>query len=331
MRAVLQVEAGRLEAIETEVPEPGPGELRIRVAACGICGSDLTSYKMGLFRGVPGHELAGLVEALGPGVEGWELGEAVGIDPRLPCGECDQCRSGSAHRCIDSLTRKTVAPGGFAELVTAPVSVVRRLPAGLGPEIACLAEPLAVALRGVGQARPGPGDDAIVLGLGSVGLLAVAALKARGAGRVCGIDPVQVRRELAGGLGADQVFETGGDARAVLEGAPVVLECSGRPESPGLAIDLAAQGGRVVLLGIPVAEVTLVPVMWIIHEVSVTGSINSTGRDYQEALEMLAADPGIGRIITRRLPLDQVPATFERLAHGSPTDGKVVVDPRLRG
>src|SRR5205807_1613554 len=112
------------------------------------------------------------------------------------------------------------------------------------------------------------------------------------------IDPVGVRRELAGALGADHVFESAGDARASLEGAPVVLECSGRPESPGPAIDLAAQGGRVVLLGIPVASIELIPVMWIIHEVSVTGSINSTAGDYRRALEILAADPGIGRIVT---------------------------------
>jgi threonine dehydrogenase-like Zn-dependent dehydrogenase len=329
MRVVRQLEAGRLEAGEAAIPEPGPGELLIQVSACGICGSDLTSYKMGLFDGVPGHELAGVVESIGAGVEGWQRGQPVGIDPRLPCGECDQCRSGNLHRCVDSLTRRTVEPGGFAELVTAPLSVVRRLPRGLAPEIACLAEPLAVALHGIGQARLRPGEDAVVLGLGSIGMLAVAALKAAGAGRVYGVDPAEVRRGLATRLGADLVFESAQDARAGVEGTPVVLECSGRPESPGLAIDLAAQGGRVVLLGIPVAEITLVPVMWIIHEVSVTGCINSTADDYRQALRILAGEPGIGRIVTRRISLEEVPATFEALVRGSPADGKVVVDPRL--
>lgn len=327
MRAVRQIEALRLELAELPVPEPGPGEVRLRVHACGICGSDLSSFKSGLFDGVPGHELAGVIDELGPGVEGWAIGEPVGIDPRLPCGECDQCQAGNFHRCVDSLTRKTVDPGGFAEFVTAPLSVVRHLPAGLAPELACLAEPLAVGLHGISHAGLERGEDALVVGLGSIGLLATAALRARGAGRIAGIDPVAARRELASRLGADQLFESAGDARATLNGPPVVLECSGRPESIGLAIDLAGQGGRVVLLGIPLAEVSLFPVMWIIHEVSVTGSINSTAHDYQEALGVLASTPGIAQIVTRRASLPEVPAAFERLLH--PTDdGKIVVDPR---
>lgn len=330
MRAVRQVEAGKLEVFETGAPEPGDGEVLIRVSACGICGSDLSSYKMGLFDGVPGHELAGVIQAVGPAADGWQVGEPVGIDPHLPCGECDQCRSGNEHRCVDAMTRRSVQPGGFSELVTAPLRVVRKLPAGLEPELGCLAEPLAVALRGVNRAGFREGEEAIVVGLGSIGLLAVAALRARGAGPIVGIDPVEARRRLALDLGAAAVYESGGEARGSLEGTPVVLECSGRAEALPLAIDLAAPGGRVSLVGIALAEVTLVPVMWIIHEVTVSGCINSTAEDYMEALGILAATPQIGRIVTRRVPLAGVADAFEALLHPS-TDGKVVVDPRLPG
>ena len=330
MRAVRQVEAGRLEVFETDPPVPADGEVLIRVSACGICGSDLSSFKMGLFDGVPGHELAGVIDAVGPAAGGWRVGEAVGIDPHVPCGECDQCRSGNEHRCVDAMTRKSVRPGGFAELIAAPLRVVRKLPAGLPPEVACLAEPLAVALHGVNRAGLRDGEDAIVVGLGSIGLLAVAALRARGAGRIVGIDPVEPRRKLALDLGAAAVYESGGDARGSLQGVPVVLECSGRASSLPLAIDLAASGGRVSLLGIALAEVTLVPVMWIIHEVTVSGCINSTAEEYTEALGILSANPKLGRIVTRRVPLDGVPEAFEALLHPS-TDGKVVVDPRLQG
>src|SRR2546430_13345759 len=118
MRAVRQVEAGRLEAFETDPPEVQDQEVLIRVSACGICGSDLSSYKMGLFDGVPGHELAGVIEAVGPSADGWQVGQAVGIDPRMACGECEQCRHGNQHRCVDAMTRKSVQPGGFAELVS---------------------------------------------------------------------------------------------------------------------------------------------------------------------------------------------------------------------
>jgi NADPH2:quinone reductase len=167
-----------------------------------------------------------------------------------------------------------------------------------------------------------------VLGLGSIGLLATAAVRRLGAGRVVGIDPVDVRRDLAAGLGAAAVFPSAAGARAEVDGAPVVLECSGRPEAIQQAIDLAAPGGRVVLLGIAVAEATVIPVFWITREINVSGSINSRLEDFEEALALLADDPGVGRIVTRRVALDEVPATFEALLHPSGV-GKVVVDPRL--
>jgi threonine dehydrogenase-like Zn-dependent dehydrogenase len=133
---------------------------------------------------------------------------------------------------------------------------------------------------------------------------------------------------LARELGADAVYSTGAQARAIQDRAVVVLECSGQPESIGLAIDLAAPGGRVGLLGIAMAEVRLAPVNWIIHEVSVAGCVNSTRENYAEALRLLADDPSLARVITRRISLAEMPAAFEELLHPS-HGGKVVVDPRL--
>lgn len=329
MRAVSLVEAERLEAVEIPAPEAGPGELRLRVSGCGICGSDLSSFKRGLFLGVPGHEVAGVIDAVGAGVEGWRAGDAAVLQPSTGCGGCDQCAAGAYHRCIESLTGSgTVRPGGYAELMVARSDRLRRLPEGLAPEVGCLGEPLSVAIHGIRRSGLEPGEDAIVVGLGSIGLLAVAALQARGAGRVFGVDPVEVRRQLAAGLGAEAAFSRTSDARADVDGAPVVLECSGRPEAIQQAVDLARPGGRVVLLGIAVAEVTVIPVFWITREVTVTGSINSQLEDFDEALRILASRPGIGRIVTRRVGLAEVPATFEQLLHPAGV-GKVVIDPRL--
>src|SRR5262249_7823373 len=147
------------------------------------------------------------------------------------------------------------------------------------------------------------------------------------AGRVSGVDPVEVRRRLARGLGAEPVFERASDARADLDGAPLVLECSGRPEAIQQAIDLARPGGRVGLLGIAVAEVAVIPVSWITREITVTGSINSRLEDFEEALRLLAARPEVGAIVTTRICLDEVPATFEALLPPAGV-GKVVIDPR---
>jgi threonine dehydrogenase-like Zn-dependent dehydrogenase len=327
MRAIRQDGAGQLELIETEAPVPGRGEVLIQVSACGICGSDLSSYKRGLFEGVPGHELAGVIESLGSEVLDWTIGEPAAVYPHTPCRECDQCRQGSGHRCLEDLARPSVRPGGFSELVVAPVETLGRLPSGLSPETACLAEPLAVALHGLDRVQLRMGEGALVIGLGSIGLLAIAALRARGAGPVVGIDPVERRRDLALSLGADTAYACGAQARVAQERSAVVLECSGHPESIGLAIDLAASGGRVGLLGIALAEVKLAPVNWIIHEVSVAGCVNSTPGNHAEALGLLAAQPSVARVITRRVSLAEVPAAFEDLLHPS-VDGKVVVDPR---
>ncbi len=331
MRAVSLVEAERLEVVDLPVPEPRAGEVLLRVSACGICGSDLTSYKRGLFVGVPGHEVAGVVEGVAGDVDGWRRGEAAVLQPSVGCGSCAECRGGSYHRCIEALTGGgTARPGGYAELMTARADRLRPLAGGLEPEIACLAEPLSVAIHGIRRIGLVAGEDAIVLGLGSIGLLATAALRWLGAGRVFGVEPVDVRRDLAAGLGAGAVFARVSQARADLDGAPIVLECSGRPEAIQQAIDLASPGGRVALLGIAVAEVTVIPVFWITREISVTGSINSQLEDFDEALRLLAARPDIARIVTRRISLDEVPATFRALLHPAGV-GKVVIDPRLPG
>jgi (R,R)-butanediol dehydrogenase / meso-butanediol dehydrogenase / diacetyl reductase len=330
VRAVSLVEAERLEVVDLPAPAPEAGEVLLRVCACGVCGSDLTSYKRGLFIGVPGHEVAGVVEAVGEGVQGWLAGQSAVLQPSGGCGACDECRSGGYHRCIESLTGGgSTRPGGYAELMAARADRLRPLPAGLTPDVACLAEPLSVAIHGLRRVGFRAGEDAIVLGLGSIGLLATAALRWLGGGRVLGVDPVDVRRELAAGLGADAVFAAARDVRAEVDGAPVVLECSGRPEAIQQAIDLASPGGRVGLLGIAVAEVTVIPVFWITREVTVSGSINSRTEDFDQALELLAARPEVGRIVTRRVALREVPATFEALLHPSGV-GKVLIDPRLK-
>jgi len=310
VRAVTLVEAERLEVVDLPAPEAGAGELLLRVTDCGICGSDLTSFKRGLFIGVPGHEVAGVVEAVGSGVEGWRAGDRAVLRPSEGCGACDECQAGAYHRCIESLTGSgTTRPGGYAELMAARADRLGRLPDGLEPEVACLAEPLSVAIHGIRRIGLSAGEDAIVLGLG-------------------GVDPVDVRRDLASGLGAEAVFAGARDVRPDVDGAPLVLECSGRPEAIQQAIDLASPGGRVALLGIAVAEVTVIPVFWITREITVGGSINSRIEDFEEALRLLAARPEVARIVTTRVGLARVPATFHALLHPSGV-GKVVIDPRL--
>lgn len=330
MRAVRLVAAHELQVEDLPEPEAVAGEVVLRVDRCGICGSDLSSYKVGLFSGsVFGHELSGVVDAVGAGVERWRGGDRVVVDPKLPCGVCDDCRGGAAYRCAMALTAGIgfARDGGFAERVAVPAQLLHRVPESLSLGDACVVEPLSVAIHGVERAQLGEPGAAVVVGLGPIGLLTVAVLKARGMAPVIGVDPVDDRRRLALQLGAANVAADLHEVRGSMAPAPTVFECSGRPELLHTAADLVAPGGVLVMLGVPFGEATVLPLMWVTREIRVTGSIASSADDFQTSIDMLTADPSLAQIVTRRIGLDDVPAAFDDLIAPS-GGGKVVVDPR---
>jgi threonine dehydrogenase-like Zn-dependent dehydrogenase len=331
VRAVRLLDAHVLEVVDAAEPEATPGEVVISVDGCGICGSDLSSYKVGLFTGtIPGHELAGVVDAVGPGVDGWSAGDEAVIDPKLPCGACDDCRGGAGYRCAMALTAGIgfARDGGFAERVAVPAGLLHPLPTGLGLEHACLVEPLSVAIHGVERARLHPGDSAVVIGLGPIGLLTVATLRAQGMTAVVGVDPVADRRQLALDLGASAAVAELREVRSLLAPVPGVIECSGQASLLQAAADLVAPGGRLVLVGVPFGESSVMPLMWVTREIEIVGSIASSAADFDVSLQMLATDPGIARIVTRRVALAELPEVFEELITPA-SGGKVVADPRL--
>ncbi|HEY4868493.1 MAG TPA: alcohol dehydrogenase catalytic domain-containing protein, partial [Candidatus Dormibacteraeota bacterium] len=141
MRAVRLVDAHQLEVVELPDPKPEAGEVVVRVDGCGICGSDLSSYKVGLFSdAVPGHEFSGTVESIGAGVTDWKPGDRTVVDPKMPCGVCDDCRAGAAWRCAIALTAGLgfARDGGFAERVLSPAQLLHRIPESLDLHDACL-------------------------------------------------------------------------------------------------------------------------------------------------------------------------------------------------
>jgi threonine dehydrogenase-like Zn-dependent dehydrogenase len=329
MRALLFSERGRLDLVERPDPAPGRGEVLLRVAGCGICGSDLSCYRTGVFAPqVLGHELAGIVAQTGNGVAGWNPGDRAAVDPKIPCGECGDCLAGAVHRCVSALTRGLGAsrPGGFAELCVAPASCLYRLPPGVAVEDAGLAEPLSVALHGVSRGGISHGEAAVVIGLGPIGLLTVAALRARGAGEITCVEPVKARRALARSLGATRALPPGEEARAACAGASFVAECSGRPEMLQEATDLAGPGGRVVLLGMPMERATVTPLAWLTREITILGSVASSDAEFREALDLMAREPAVAGIITRRVSLEDAPKVFEDLL-APEGEGKVMVVP----
>ena len=216
-----------LEVREVPVPEPGEGEVRVLVRACGICGSDLHMLPSGALPegAVMGHEIAGTVDAVGDGVDGWSEGDPVCVYPFAPLDHLDIAAA------MGSGIGLGMNDGGYAEALTVPAEMLWRLPEGVDLADGALVEPLAVALHGIDVSGAEPGQPVCVLGCGPIGAMVIVALRGRGYERVVAVEPNPERRALAERLGASAAFGLEGVHEAVvaeLGAAPeVVLEAAG--------------------------------------------------------------------------------------------------------
>ncbi|HXY71676.1 MAG TPA: alcohol dehydrogenase catalytic domain-containing protein [Actinomycetota bacterium] len=330
MRAAFFERAGRVVVREVPVPEPGEGDVRLRVRACGICGSDVSLYKTGALAGpdtVLGHEIAAQVDldpsgALAPGT-------AVTVFPARGCGTCLWCREGHWRYCLDP---PQGAWGGYAEYTVYPARNLIRLPGGMDPRRAALAEPLGVALRAVELSGAKPGDLAYVSGLGPIGLLTVTGLAAAGC-RIVGGDPRQERRVLAEHLGAETVIDntTGDPVAATLaldpHGPRLAFECAGVPASLEQVLDTCGPQGVVGILGIPMAPVFLLRMT--LREQRAFAISGPSIDSMRAAVDLLAERSGIDEVITGTVSLEELDETMTALAAGS-GGIKVLLDPARR-
>ncbi len=321
MRALRLVAPSEFELVEIPRPEPGEGEVR-------VCGSDVHGMDGRTGRRIPplvmGHEAAGTVEALGPGVVGWTVGDRVTFDSTVYCGACPYCERGRGNLCdrrrvLGVSCAEFCQDGAFAEGVVVPARILYRLPEGLDFTRAAFAEPVSIALHAVNRSGILPGGSAAVVGVGMIGLLVVQALRERGAARIVAIDLDEAKLELAKALGATH---TAFDAPV-----DVALEVVGIAPTIRTAIENVRKGGTVVLVGnlSPGVEIPLQTV--VSRELSLLGSAASAG-EYPEALAMIAdgrmrIDPLLSAVST----LDEAPAWFERLHGGERGLMKVMVEP----
>jgi threonine dehydrogenase-like Zn-dependent dehydrogenase len=313
---------------DTAVPQPRPGQVRVRVRYCGICGSDISLYKTGVMAGpgvILGHEISAVVES-DPGGE-WGSGTRVTAYPGgIGCGECAWCKEGKHRYCAEA---PQTHGGGFAEFATVPAHALLPVPDGLDDRTAALAEPLGVAVRALELAQPRRGDLAYVSGLGSIGLLSVAALKAAGC-RVMGAEPREERRTLGLELGCEAVIDPAVEdpiaaaLRADPRGPRVVLECAGAPESLQQAFDVCGYEGTVGILGIPMAPVLLLR-MTLKEQRAFSIQGPSMG-SMRRAMYLLLAQPEIGKVITATVPLERIDDAFAALAGGE-AGVKLLVQP----
>jgi 2-desacetyl-2-hydroxyethyl bacteriochlorophyllide A dehydrogenase len=321
MRAGVFRGIGQVPIEDVPDPRPGPRDVVLDVKACGICGSDLHTYvaaQLASVGQVMGHEFSGEVAEIGGEVEGIVVGDRVTGPPIQPCGECAACRAGRRHLC-ETWTTRSIAyglPGAFAERVRIPDATlgdnVFKLPDPMTFEDGALVEPLAVGLHAVGRADTGPGDVALVLGLGTIGLQVAQVLLARGLTDVIGADLSALRHSVAEELGVTAV--SGDELAAAAGGRPidVVFEATGAPALVQGAMELVRPAGTVVLIALYEEPAQIVPTLAVQKELTVRGSAIFTPGEFEEAVELLAAGKVRGRpLITHRLALEDLGEAFE--------------------
>lgn len=317
---------------------PGPGEAVVRVLAVGLCGTDYriwTGERLVAYPRVMGHEFIGHVLAVGAGVDKVRVGEKVAVEPNYSCGACALCREGNRNLCLARTAVGIDVDGGLAEQARLPARVCWPAPRELSDDQLLLAEPLAVVTRAVGRSAARAGETAAVLGVGTLGLLAVQVLKARGLS-VLAVGRTEARLDVARAVGADAVAAStattpaaspAAAARALSgrEGVDLVIETAGTPEAVGQAIELARPGGRIVLTGLPHAP-SAVEFFWVVRrELSLLGSMIYQA-EFPEAIRLLAdGKVRTERLLTHRFPLTAALDAFH--AHRAPESIKVAVIP----
>jgi L-iditol 2-dehydrogenase len=344
MKALLLSEYNHLELRDLPDPTPGPDELLIQVAACGICGSDVHGYDGSTGRRIPpivmGHEAAGVVAAVGAKVSGFAPGDRVTFDSTVSCGACDYCLLGQVNLCdnrqvIGVSCGEYRRAGAFAELLTVPARVAYRLPDNLSFPEAAMLEAVSVALHGVAVSELKGQEVVLVIGAGMIGLLLLQAARAAGASRVYISDVDETRLKLAEELGADETLLASGAAlveeilrRTDGRGVDVVLEAVGRDETIAAGIDCVRKGGTVTLVGNISPQVTLPLQKVVSRQIRLQGSCASAG-EYPQAMELIARNEiKVASLITAVAPLSDGASWFERLHAREPNLMKIVLDPR---
>jgi len=327
-------------AVETaDIPAPGPNEVLIRTLVAGVCGSDLhAAHGRHPFVALPyrpGHEVVGVVEATGA-AEGLTPGQRVTVAPYLPCWACKMCTSGRENLCENlGFFGCGYSQGGMADYFTVPVDRLYPVPETLDDHAAALIEPLATPVHAVRLAGDVAGRSVAVLGAGTIGLLTLAVLRARGAGKIVSTDPNPGKRARAAALGADATIDARtpdavDQVRKVLGGsADIVFDCVAVQSSMDQAIAMADKGGTVVVVGVPAQAVTVPLPIVQDHQIRIQGSATYLPEDFRESAELLRTGAvKTADFVTATRPLAQVAEAFDLASSGNHVKVLVTVDER---
>jgi L-iditol 2-dehydrogenase len=345
MKALVLTAYKQLEYRDVPDPRPGRDEVLIKVAACGICGSDIHGMDGSSGRRIPpiimGHEAAGVIAEVGREVRGYRVGDRVTFDSTIYCGGCFFCRRGEINLCdnrrvLGVSTEEYRRHGAFAEYVVAPERILYRLPQGLSFEHAALVEATSIAVHAVGRPPIRLGDAAVVVGTGMIGLFVVQALRAAGVGRVIAVDVDQARLDLARKLGATESIrsdqsDTAAETRKLTDGrgADLAFEVVGASPTLKIAAESVRKGGSLTLVGNLSRQAELPLQSVVTREVTLYGSCASSG-EYPVCLDLLSRKViQAGPVISAVASLQEGASWFDRLYRREPGLMKVLLAPVL--
>ncbi len=334
MLALSKTAPGRdgLELVNLDVPEPGVGEIRLRVKYTGVCGTDMHIFdwaprmarRMKLPR-VLGHEVCGVVDALGSGVSGISLGDQVSLESHISCGQCRPCLMDQRHLCSDTRYPGIDIDGGFAEWVVVPADIAWVNPPGFSAQLAAMMEPLGIAVHACGEGSGVAGQSVLVNGCGPIGLLAVGAARALGATRIMAADLNPKRLAMAEQMGADvlvnpQEKDLTATARDITrgEGVDVVMELTGSEPALHNALASLRRGGDFRLIGVPANPVTLDLTVWVrtgptIHNIHG----RRIWRSWQQASDLIdSGSINMEPLVSHVVPLREARSAFDLVLQG---------------
>ncbi|MGB2869217.1 MAG: zinc-dependent alcohol dehydrogenase family protein [Bacteroidota bacterium] len=322
MKAILFEQPHSVKVATRDLRPLGPGEILVRVEACGVCGTDVHIVE-GTARSSPpvvlGHEFAGTVEEVGKEVSGIKRGQKVAVDPNIACGVCPACRRGDVHLCSNLRALGVDVDGGMAQYTIVPRKQAYVLPEGFPEPAMAFVEPVSCVLHGIDRAGIKQGDTVAILGAGTIGLMMLQLVRHSGAARTIVVEPRERKRATARKLGADTIVDPSENdplksVRSLApEGVDVVIECAGNAQTALLAVELARKGGTVEFFGVcPIGTtIPLEPNLVYAKELTIVGSYVNP-HTFSRAITVLERGiVDVEEFQTDRFSLDQIQEALE--------------------
>jgi 2-desacetyl-2-hydroxyethyl bacteriochlorophyllide A dehydrogenase len=314
---------------EVACPEPEAGEVLLRVMASGICGTDVHIFHgeyLGDYPIIPGHEFAGVIEAVGPGVTRWRPGDRVAVEPNIACDNCESCLNNRQNFCQNWQAVGVTRPGGMAQFTTLPEKAAFDV-GDLPFEQAAFVEPLSCVLHGLERLQIASADRVAILGAGPIGLLLLQGARLNGASHVTVVDKNAARVSFAGQSGADEILTELDELTP--DGYDAMIDATGVIAVMRRAIDFARPGGKVLLFGVPPAgqEMCLEAFKIFRKGLTLLSSFTSVRNSYQAVNLLRTGRVRVDQLVSHRLPLEEFQRGISVIEAGSEGVKKVMILP----